>query len=140
MVLFPLPPRVSRIIVESILKYPEVMEEVLIAAAFLSTHSPFVLPQGEEMDARRAHHTFRDIQGDFVSYVKLYRIYQQQKSREQFCKKNYLDEKVMAEIENIFDSLQQIEKTLGYSSGNIAQVCNKKRISAYGYIWRYVDE
>ena len=44
------------------------------------------------------------------------------------------------EIENIFDSLQQIEKTLGYSSGNIAQVCNKKRISAYGYIWRYVDE
>ena len=72
MVLFPLPPRVSRIIVESILKYPEVMEEVLIAAAFLSTHSPFVLPQGEEMDARRAHHTFRDIQGDFVSYVKLF--------------------------------------------------------------------
>lgn len=108
MVLFPLPPRVSRIIVESILKYPEVMEEVLIAAAFLSTHSPFVLPQGEEMDARRAHHTFRDIQGDFVSYVKLYRIYQQQKSREQFCKKNYLDEKVMAEIENIVLQLSDI--------------------------------
>ena len=108
MVLFPLPPRVSRIIVESILKYPEVMEEVLIAAAFLSTHSPFVLPQGEEMDARRAHHTFRDIQGDFVSYVKLYRIYQQQKSREQFCKKNYLDEKVMVEIENIVLQLSDI--------------------------------
>ena len=108
MVLFPLPPRVSRIIVESILKYPEVMEEVLIASAFLSTHSPFVLPQGEEMDARRAHHTFRDIQGDFVSYVKLYRIYQQQKSREQFCKKNYLDEKVMAEIENIVLQLSDI--------------------------------
>lgn len=108
MVLFPLPPRVSRIIVESILKYPEVMEEVLIAAAFLSTHSPFVLPQGEEMDARRAHHTFRDIQGDFVSYVKLYRIYQQQKSREQFCKKYYLDEKVMAEIENIVLQLSDI--------------------------------
>lgn len=108
MVLFPLPPRVSRIIVESILKYPEVMEEVLIAAAFLSTHSPFVLPQGEEMDARRAHHSFRDIQGDFVSYVKLYRIYQQQKSKEQFCKKNYLDEKVMAEIENIVLQLSDI--------------------------------
>lgn len=108
MVLFPLPPRVSRIIVESILKYPEVMEEVLIAAAFLSTHSPFVLPQGQEMDARKAHHSFRDIQGDFVSYVKLYRIYQQQKSKEQFCKKNYLDEKVMAEIENIVLQLSDI--------------------------------
>lgn len=44
------------------------------------------------------------------------------------------------EIENFFDSLQQIEKTLGFSSGNIAQVCNKKRKSAYGYIWRYADE
>lgn len=108
MVLFPLPPRVSRIIVESILKYPEVMEEVLIAAAFLSTHSPFVLPQGEEMDARRAHHSFRDIQGDFVSYVKLYRTYLNQQSREQFCKKNYLDEKVMAEIENIVLQLSDI--------------------------------
>nr|WP_318680451.1 ATP-dependent RNA helicase [uncultured Treponema sp.] len=108
MVLFPLPPRVSRIIVESILKYPEVMEEVLIAAAFLSTHSPFVLPQGEEMDARRAHHSFRDIQGDFVSYVKLYRTYLKQQSREQFCKKNYLDEKVMAEIENIVLQLSDI--------------------------------
>ena len=43
-------------------------------------------------------------------------------------------------IENVFESLQQIEKNLGYSSGNIAQVCNKKRKSAYGYIWRYADE
>lgn len=43
-------------------------------------------------------------------------------------------------IENVFESLQQIKKTFGYSSGNIAQVCNKKRKSAYGYIWRYVDE
>lgn len=108
MVLFPLPPRVSRIIVESILRYPEVMEEVIIAAAFLSTHSPFVLPQGEEMDARKAHHSFRDIQGDFVSYVKLFRIYQNQKNKEHFCKKNYLDEKVMAEIENIFLQLSDI--------------------------------
>ncbi|MCR5612376.1 ATP-dependent RNA helicase [Treponema sp.] len=108
MVLFPLPPRVSRIIVESILHYPEVLEEVLIAAAFLSTHSPFVLPQGEEMDARKAHHAFRDIQGDFVSYVKLYKIYTAQKNKEHFCKKNYLDEKVMAEIENIVLQLSDI--------------------------------
>ena len=43
-------------------------------------------------------------------------------------------------IENVFESLQQIEKTFGYSIGNIAQVCNKKRKSAYGYIWRYANE
>ncbi|WP_318680108.1 ATP-dependent RNA helicase [Treponema sp.] len=108
MVLFPLAPRVSRIIVESIMKYPDVLEEVLIAASFLSTHSPFVLPQGEEMDARKAHHSFRDIQGDFVAYLNLYRTYIQQKNKEHFCKKYYLDEKVMAEIENINLQLSEI--------------------------------
>lgn len=119
MVLFPLPPRVSRIIVESILKYPDVLQEVLIAAAFLSTHSPFILPQGEEVDARKAHHSFRDIQGDFVSYVKIFKTYQAQKNREQFCKKNYFDEKIMAEIENIVLQLSDIvsEQQIPISGG-----------------------
>ena len=54
---FPLLPRISRIIAEAILKYPEVMEQSLIAAAFLSAQTPFVLPPGEEADARQAHHT-----------------------------------------------------------------------------------
>ena len=56
MVNFPLEPRISRIIVESIMKYPDVLEDALIAAAFLSAHTPFLLPLGEEMEARRAHH------------------------------------------------------------------------------------
>ena len=41
---------------------------------------------------------------------------------------------------NAFDSLQQIQKTLGFSSGNICECCNGRRNSAYGYIWRYADE
>ena len=108
MVEFPLEPRVSRIIVESILHYPDVLEEVLIAAAFLSASSPFVLPVGEEMDARKAHHAFRDMQGDFVSYVKIFRTYVSMKNKERFCKNNYLDERVMAEILNIKTQLEEI--------------------------------
>lgn len=108
MVEFPLEPRISRIIVESILKYPDVLEEVLICCSFLSAQSPFVLPVGQEMDARAAHHTFRDIQGDFVSYVKLFRKYMNQSNKEKFCKANFLDEKVMAEILNIKIQLEQI--------------------------------
>ncbi len=108
MVEFPLEPRVSRIIVESIMRYPDVLEEVLIAASFLSTQSPFVLPVGEEMDARKAHHEFRDIQGDFVSYVKLFRTYMSMSNKERFCKNNYLDERVMAEILNIKQQLEEI--------------------------------
>lgn len=110
---FPLAPRQSRIIVESILHAPDVLEEVLIAAAFLSAQSPFVLPPGEEMDARRAHHSFRDMQGDFVSYIKLFRTYTAIKNTEKFCKNNYLDERVMAEIKNIKEQLEQIVTDLG---------------------------
>ena len=111
MVWFPLLPRISRIIVESILRYPNVLQEAIIVASFLSTHSPFVLPPGEEMEARAAHHRFNDIQGDFVGYVKLYRIFekfQTEEEKENFAQKNYLDYRVLSEIQNIYEQLCQI--------------------------------
>ncbi|MBQ5998621.1 MAG: ATP-dependent RNA helicase [Treponema sp.] len=108
MVQFPLEPRISRIIVESIMRYPAVLEEILIAASFLSANSPFMLPPGEELEARRAHHTFRDIQGDFVSYLNLFYAFQRCENKENFCKQFYLDERIMREIENIDLQLQDI--------------------------------
>lgn len=113
MVEFPLEPRVSRILVESILHYPDVLEEVVIATAFLSTQSPFVLPPGQEMDARAAHHAFRDMQGDFVSYVKLFRRYQSMENQSRFCQNNFLDEKVMIEISSIKKQLEEEINALG---------------------------
>ncbi len=108
MVYFPLEPRISRIIVEAIMHYPDCMEDVLIAASFLSTNSPFILPQNEEMEARKAHHRFQNIQGDFCTYLNLFRAFIQTDNRENFCKKNYLDLRVMAEIENIKLQLTEI--------------------------------
>lgn len=111
MVEFPLEPRISRIIVESIMRYPDVLEEVLVASSFLSANSPFVLPPGEEMEARRAHHAFRDMQGDFVSYLNLFNAWlkcDDNEKKEHFCKKNYLDERIMREIENIDSQLKDI--------------------------------
>ncbi len=108
MVLFPLEPRISRIIVESVMRFPDVIEKTLIAAAFLSANSPFLLPPNEEMEARKAHHRFRDLSGDFGTYINLFRAYKQSDNREKFCKKNYLDERVMAEIDNIKWQLGEI--------------------------------
>ncbi|MDR2314286.1 MAG: ATP-dependent RNA helicase [Spirochaetaceae bacterium] len=105
---FPLPPRQSRIIVEAIFRYPQVIKETIIAAAFLSTQSPYVLPPGEELDARRAHHGFRDPQGDFVSYLKLYRAYTGAADKQNFCGRNYLDERAMAEITHVAAQLEEI--------------------------------
>ncbi len=113
MVKFPLMPRLSRIIVEAILHYPQVLEETIIASAFLSAQSPFILPPGEEMEARIAHHAFRDIQGDFLTYVKLFKKFINQEKPEEFCEKNFLDYRVLSEIKNIKEQLELIVSDMG---------------------------
>lgn len=113
MVNFPLEPRVSRIIVESIMKYPDVMEEVLVASSFLSANSPYVLPPGEEMEARKAHHRFQEIEGDFVSYLKLFTEFTNSQNKSMFCEKNYLDLRMMLEIQNIDEQLKEIVGHMG---------------------------
>ncbi|MFP4266728.1 MAG: helicase-related protein [Spirochaetaceae bacterium] len=116
MVKFPLIPRLSRILVESVRRFPDVLEEALIATAFLSTHTPFTLPPGEEMEARHAHHQFSDTNGDFVSYLKLFRSFLKKgdsKKRENFCTQFYLDYKVMTEIVNIKQQLEEIISDMG---------------------------
>jgi HrpA-like RNA helicase len=109
---FPLAPRQSRIIVEAILRYPYVIRETLIASAFLSTQSPYILPPGEETDARKAHHSFRDAGGDFVSYLKLFRSYSDSGNKIKFCGRYYLDERAMAEIANVVVQLEEILSAL----------------------------
>jgi len=113
MVKFPIIPRLSRIIVASIMEYPDVLEEVLIAAAFLNGKSPFLLPHGFELEARKAHHSFRHKLGDFVSYLKIYRAYVKSKNRQQFCDQYYLDYKSMEEIYNVKNQLAEIVSEQG---------------------------
>ena len=113
MAAFPMLPRHSRMIVEAINRYPDVIEETVTAAAFLTSHTPYILPQGEEMAARAAHHTFRDSYGDFVSYLNLYDAYMDAENRETFCRKHYLDERIMAEIANIKTQLEEIIREMG---------------------------
>ncbi len=110
---FPLLPRHSRIIVEAILSYPDVIDEVLIAASFLSTMSPYILPPGEEMEARRAHHAFRDSSGDFISYLKMFAAFKAAGDSAKWCERNYLDERTMLEIVRIKEQLELIVSDLG---------------------------
>ena len=42
-------------------------------------------------------------------------------------------------ILKIYDSLNSVKKD-NYSVGNIGEVCNHNRKTAYGYVWRYADE
>ncbi len=149
MVRFPLLPRHSKMLVESIMKYPEVLEEVLIVSAFLSSHSPFLLPQGEEIEARNAQHHFRDPSGDFISNLKLFRDYikiTDTEKKKYFCDDYYLDSRTMNMIVNIKEQLESIVSEMeipigsgggkkdllcSISAGLIQFVCVKAGRSAY---------
>ena len=111
---FPLLPRLSRMIVESMLRYPEVIHETLVAASFLSTMSPYILPPGEELEARKAHHAFRDPMGDFVSYLRIYDAFIAAADKTKFCEHNYLDERTMREILRIREQLEIIVSDMGF--------------------------
>ena len=118
MCLFPILPKHARMIVEAIRRYPSVIAEVIIAATFLSVNSPFLLPAGEELEARRAHHSFRDPLGDFVSYQRIHEAFVRAANKARFCENHYLELRTMNEIVNIDGQLQEIVSKLGLPIGS----------------------
>ena len=117
MVQFPILPRHARIIVEAIRRYPEVVEETLIGTAFLSVPSPFVLPEGHEMEARHAHHGWRHPRGDLAAYLTLYAAFRDSGDRDGFCSRHYLEPRTMYEILNVKEQLEEIVSGLGVPIG-----------------------
>ncbi len=120
MVRFPLIPRLSRAIVQSIMYYPDVLSEVLVAVSFLSTKGPFLFPKDKAMLARARQEKFQDsVYGDFAGYLKLYEAYTRlieeqpnaksaEKACEKFCKYYFLDLQTMNEIVHIKKQLEEI--------------------------------
>ena len=117
MIRFPLIPRLSRVMVEAILNYPSSISDVSIAVAFLSTKTPFIMPPGEELEARDVHHSLVDNpNGDFAAWLNLYKRYESirgEKARESFCNNRYLDKQTMDEICHIKSQLLEIVEEIG---------------------------
>ncbi|MCL2519682.1 MAG: ATP-dependent RNA helicase [Spirochaetaceae bacterium] len=120
MLAFPLLPRHSRIMVEAMLSYPDVLSECAIVTAFLSTNSPFLLPPDEEEEARFSHQSFKSDKGDFMSYLNLYAKYEActVHKRTDFCGRYYLDQKTMDEIVNVKGQLEEIAGRFGLTINN----------------------
>lgn len=116
MIKFPIIPRLGRIIVEAVLNYPDVMNEVLITVAFLSTKAPFVYPPDEEDIARDAHHELLDNKnGDFSAWLKIYKTYYDldEDGKKAYCEANFLDQQTMDEIVNIKGQLEEMISEMG---------------------------
>ena len=113
MVKFPILPRHARILVEAMYRYPEVLEEAVIAAAFLSVPTPFIMPEGHELEARHAHHAFRHPLGDLVACLALYGQFRDSSDRDGFCARHYLEPRTMYEILDVKEQLEAIVSGLG---------------------------
>ncbi len=120
---FPLGPELSRMVVEAMERHPRVLDEVLMVAAFMSAHSPFLFPPGDEGIARAMQRRFEHPTGDAMTAVTALQRYLAAGSREGFCKEHFLDPDVMAFIAKAHRQLREIaEKTHGaaVSSGGEA--------------------
>lgn len=118
MVDFPLEPRLSRILLESLLSYSKVGYSVLIVISFLSTKTPFLYPHGEEIESRQAQKRLAAEGGDFFSWINMYFKYIKENNKEDFCKKYYLDIRSMNEIVNIHTQLVEMLSVRNYSIDN----------------------
>lgn len=117
MVQFPLAPRHSRVIVESLLNYPDVIEEILVAVSFLSVRTPFVLPVDQEDVARNAHRRFANKSGDFASFLEIFAAYTNlvtPKQKQDFCNTNFMDMQTLNEIVHVNEQLGEIVGSLGF--------------------------
>jgi hypothetical protein len=65
------------------------------------------------MEARKAHHAFRDNDGDFISYLKIFSAFKAARDAGRWCERNYLDERTLLEIVRIKEQLELIVSGLG---------------------------
>jgi ATP-dependent helicase HrpA len=114
MVDFPLGPRLSRILLEGVMNYPAVTDNLLIIISFLSTKTPFLFPPGEEIESRQAQKRLSERGGDFFSWINLFKRYLKAKDKEAFCNEYYLDPRSTKEIVKIHDQLVDMMRDRDY--------------------------
>jgi len=110
---FPLAPPLARMVIEAADRHPRVVEDVLMVAAFLSAHPPFLFPQGEEAEARAMQSRLQHPTGDAMTAVITLSRYLAARSPQGFCKEHYLDADVMAFIAKAYAQLRDIAQGLG---------------------------
>ncbi|PIE13314.1 MAG: DEAD/DEAH box helicase, partial [Proteobacteria bacterium] len=107
---FPLSPALARVVIEAADHFPTVVDEVLMVGAFSSARSPFLYPQGEERQARRAQEQLAHPLGDALTAVTTLRRYLKSGNPDGFCEASYLDPTIMAFIAKAHRQLTEIAR------------------------------
>ena len=134
MVVFPLSPRLARVVIEAGIKYPSSMHDVIIAVAWLSVKSPLQYPPEHEAQAKRAHAKLAHAMGDLLTAVNIVHKFTDCDDKKQFCYKSFLEFDTMAFIEKSVEQIEDIAETVGLISqpGGQENDVIKAFLSAYG--------
>ena len=116
------------------MKYPGVLEDVIIAVAWLSVKSPLLYPPEHEAQARRVHAKLAHPMGDLLTDIGIVHKYNDAELKKEFCHKNFLDPDTMAFIAKSTTQIIDIGETVGLvgqPDGNENDVI-RSFLSAYG--------
>ena len=113
----PTDPRIARIILAA--DAENCLHEILIIASALELQDPRERPSDKKGSADEAHAKFVDERSDFLSYLKLWDFFHEQKQKlsqnqlRKACKQNFLSFNRMREWLDIHRQLTQVVKTAG---------------------------
>ena len=134
MVVFPLSPRLARVVIEAGIKYPGSLEDVINAVAWLSVKSPLLYPPEHEAQAKRVHSKLAHAMGDLLTAVGIIHKYNDAEMKKEFCRKNFLDPDTMAFIAKSTVQILDIAETVGLIAqpGGEENDIIRAFLSAYG--------
>ena len=115
----PVDPRIGRMLIEANAR--QSLNEVMIIAAALSCQDPWERPVERQQAADQKHAEYRHEESDFLTYVNLWHLYEEQRQTlsnnqlRQYCKKQFLSLLRMREWREIHRQLKLQIKELGFN-------------------------
>ncbi|QKQ27794.1 ATP-dependent RNA helicase HrpA [Candidatus Reidiella endopervernicosa] len=113
----PVDPRIGRMLLAA--EQEGALAEVLVIAAALSIQDPRERPHGARDKADQRHNEFNDEQSDFLTYLKLWQFYEEQRHHltqsklRKLCRDRYLSYMRMREWREVWQQLHTLVKVMG---------------------------
>ena len=108
----PLEPRIARMIIEA--EKHGCTKDVATIAAFLSGRQVFARPKGKEIQADRAHVALKNPASDALTFLRVWDKYEDSDFDNQWCYDNFLNARVLREVDDIRYQLFNILESYGF--------------------------
>jgi ATP-dependent helicase HrpA len=116
---FSVDPKIARVIIAA--EKSNVLSEILVIAAALSCQEPRERPVDKQQAADEKHAQFVSKKSDFITYLNLWFLYEQQRKHlsqsklRKYCKSNFLSYMRMREWRELYQQLYTQAKESGFS-------------------------